>query len=85
MCRRAQAAEETGRRLENAFAFLEQSLGESQELVLFATELTAGFHTSWFLQNFGSEAYYRHNRSLLFHDAQAQLLRDISEARKAPS
>ncbi len=83
--RRAQAAEETGRRLENAFAFLEQSLGESQELVLFATELTAGFHTSWFLQNFGSEAYYRHNRSLLFHDAQAQLLRDISEARKAPS
>ena len=52
-------------------------------MVVFATELTAGFHTSWFIQSFGCEAYYRHNQSLLFHDARQQLLQDIAGLRQA--
>ena len=83
VARRAQAAVETGAHLEHAFAFLEAALGESQEMVVFATELTAGFHTSWFIQSFGCEAYYRHNQSLLFHDARQQLLQDIAGLRQA--
>lgn len=75
---RGSAGRETGAQLEAAFAFLEATLGESQEMILFATELTANFHTSWLIQNFGSEAYYRHNKSLLFHDRQEEILKNIA-------
>ena len=34
------------------FAFLDAAIPDSQELVLFATELTANWFTSWFIQNF---------------------------------
>ena len=79
---RANAAAQVGGHLEQAFAFLEAALGEGQELVIFATELTAGTHTSWFIQNFGCEASYRHNKSLLFNDTQQALLSDIAQVRR---
>ena len=78
---RAQAAVQVGEHLEQAFAFLEAALGEGQELVIFATELTAAPHTSWFIQNFGCEAYYRHNHSLLFNDTRQALLSEIAQLR----
>ncbi len=80
---RASAAAETGAFLENAFAFLDQALPDSQEMVIFATELTAGFHTSWYIETFGSEAYFQHNKALLFNDTQSALLGEIAAARAA--
>ena len=79
---RANAAAQVGGHLEQAFAFLEAALGEWQELVIFATELTAGTHTSWFIQHFGCEAYFRHNKSLLFNDTQQALLSEIAQVRR---
>lgn len=79
---RANAAAQVGGHLEQAFAFLEAALGEGQELVIFATELTAGTHTSWFIQHFGCEAYFRHNKSLLFNDTQQALLSEIAQVRR---
>ena len=79
---RADAVAQTDAQLANAFAFLDEALGDSQELVLFATELTANFFTSWFIQNFGCEAYFRHNGRLLFDDAQKRILDDIQAARR---
>ena len=78
--RRERLADETGKRFENAFRFLEESVGEAQELVLFVTEVTAGFYTSWFVENFGCEAYFRHNRELLFDDRKRQLQDKIVRA-----
>ncbi len=77
-CRAAVA----GRELDNAFAFLDEALGESQEMVIFATELTAGFYTSWYVQTFGSEAYFRHNQALLFDDTRETLLSEIAQLRR---
>ena len=79
---RADAAAQTDRQLANAFAFLDAAIPDSQELVLFATELTANFFTSWFIQNFGSDAYYAHNKKLLFDDAQQHLLDEIRQAKQ---
>ena len=59
---RERLGEETGGFFDCAFRYLEEALGESQELVIFVTEVTAGYDTSWFVENFGCEAYYRHNR-----------------------
>ena len=40
---RADAADQTDHALANAFAFLDEAIGDSQEIVLFATELTANY------------------------------------------
>ena len=52
--------------------------------MLFATELTANYFTSWFIQNFGSDAYYAHNKKLLFDDTQKHLLDEIEQAKQEP-
>lgn len=77
--KRAQAATEAGQGLDNVFRFLEESVGESQEMVMFATELTANFYTAWYIQNCGCEAYYRHNQAILFDDAQSKILDEIAQ------
>lgn len=79
--RRALLGELTGRQLDNAFRFLEEAFGQGQELVLFVTELTACPDTSWFVETFGCDAYFRHNRELLFDDARLRIQEEIAAAR----
>ena len=65
----------------NAFRFLETTFGNSQELVIFVTEITAGYDTSWFVEQFGCDAYYRHNRELLFDDTRRRIREEIAAAK----
>ena len=51
--------------------------------MIFATELTAGFYTSWYIETFGCEAYFAHNKDLLFADTENALLGEIAAARAA--
>ncbi|MCI8971830.1 MAG: AAA family ATPase [Oscillibacter sp.] len=81
--KRAALAREAKAELGHAFAFLEETFGQGQELVLFVTELTAGPDTSWFVETFGCDAYFRHNRELLFDDARRRIREDIMTARAA--
>ena len=81
--RRAALAQETGEELDNAFRFLEETFGQGQELVIFVTELTAGPDTSWFVETFGCDAYFRHNRELLFDDTRRRIREEISAAKAA--
>lgn len=78
---RGESGDKAGAMLDNAFAFLESAAGEGQELVLFVTELTSGYDTSWFIENFGCEAYFRYNRELLFDETHERILREIKENR----
>ena len=71
---------ETGAMLDHAFAFLEEAAGQGQELVLFVTELSAGYDTAWFLAEFGCEAYYRHNRELFFDETRSRITRALTES-----
>ena len=81
--RRKALGTETGKAFDNAFRFLEQTFGDSQELVLFVTEITAGYDTSWFVENFGCDAYFRHNRELLFDDTRHRIREEIAAAKAA--
>ncbi len=81
--RRETLGAEAGAAFDNAFRFLEQTFGDSQELVLFVTEITAGYDTSWFVENFGCDAYFRHNRELLFDDTRHRIRQDIMAAKAA--
>ena len=76
-------AEQTGQRFDNAFRFLEETFGQDQELVIFVTEVTAGYDTSWFVENFGCDAYFRHNRELLFDDTRHRIREEIAAAKAA--
>lgn len=65
--------------LENAFAFMETAFGESQEMVIFITQLNASAICLRFIRENGSEKYDKYNRSLLFNEKREELLKDIDE------
>ena len=81
--RRKELAEATKTMFDNAFRFLETTFGDSQELVIFVTEITAGYDTSWFVEQFGCDAYFRHNRELLFDSARHRIREEIAAAKSA--
>ena len=70
-------AAEAGAKFDNAFRFLESAIGQSQELVLFVTEITAGYDTSWFVGEYGCDAYFRNNRELLFDETRSRILEKL--------
>ena len=77
--RRESLADETGRMFDCAFRFLEDAVGQSQELVLFVSEITAGYDTSWYVGEFGCDAYFRHNRELLFDQTRQNILDRLTD------
>ena len=81
--RRKELGEETGRFFDNAFCFLEETFNQSQELVIFVTEITSGYDTSWFVENFGCSAYFHHNKELLFDDTRHRIREEIAAAKAA--
>lgn len=81
--RRASRAQAAKAELDHAFAFLEETFGQGQELVLFVTELTACADTSWLIETFGCDAYFRHNRELLFDDTRRRIRENIAAAKAA--
>ena len=54
--------------LNNTFRFLSRIYGEGQEMVLFLTELSAGYYSLQFINEHGNESYFRYNRMLLLRD-----------------
>ncbi len=83
VARRKALAEEAGRLMDNAFRFLETTFGQGQELVIFVTEITAGYDTSWYVETFGCDAYFHHNRELLFDDTRHRIREEIAAAKAA--
>lgn len=69
--------QETDRHLTNVFRFLAETFGEQQELVLFLSELDAGYYSLRFVQETGNEAYYRYNHILLLKDRREELKEEV--------
>ncbi len=63
----------TNSHLSNAFSFLDTTFGEGQELVIFLSELSAGYYTLKFVTECGNDAYYHYNKFLLLHDRREEL------------
>jgi hypothetical protein len=77
--KRQKDIEVTGDHLTNAFSFLARTFGEGQELVIFLSELSAGYYSLQYVRDCGNEAYYKYNRLLLLKDRKAEL---AEEARR---
>ncbi|MDO5344319.1 MAG: AAA family ATPase [Lachnospiraceae bacterium] len=67
--------------LEYAFDFMEAAFGESQEMVVFITELSVNQYAMWFIGENDCPRYYRYNKSLLFENQQASIRRQLDEIR----
>ena len=57
-----------GNLLENAFNFMEAVFSDSQEMVIFITELNRSYFAIHFLQEYECERYYEYNKRLLFEE-----------------
>ena len=75
----ASSMQETGDLLEHAFDFMELCFGESQEMVVFITELTCSPYAMWFIGEYECPRYDRYNKSLLFEDRQEMMVRRLDE------
>lgn len=65
--------------LNNTFAFLVKVYGEGQELVIFLTELSAGYYSLRFISECGNEAFYKYNKLLLLKENRSRLTEEAME------
>ena len=71
--------EGAGKQLKIAFAFMEENFGQSQEMVIFLTELTANYYSMNYIREYGSEEYYQYHKELLLSERKEELLREIKQ------
>lgn len=74
---RLSAISRTSEHLTNSFAFLSEAFGEGQEMVIFLTDLSAGYYSLKFVSDCGNEAYYKYNRLLLLDDRRSRMREEI--------
>lgn len=69
--------------LTNVFKFCEEAFEEgSQELLILVTELTINRYSAHFIGKYGCEAYFRHNKDMLFTERKKDILAEIDELMK---
>ncbi len=69
----------TVERLNHVFAFIEKVFSDGQEMLIFVTELTINRYTAGFINRFGCEAYFRHNKSLLVYDRVSEITEELEK------
>ena len=57
--------DQCGEALEHGFDFMEAAFGDSQEMVIFITNLNTNYYCIRFLQEYECERYYQYNKKLL--------------------
>lgn len=77
--KREQTIAAVSENLECAFDFMERAFGESQEMVVFITELTVNFYGAKFLSENECGRFYKYNKGLLANERRAGILSGIEE------
>ena len=76
---REQIIEATDQMLNYAFDFMEKTFGDSQEMVIFLTELNTDYYAVWYVDQNGCDRYYQYNKSLLFSERQKGIMQELNE------
>ena len=74
-------AAEASEKLEHGFDFMEAAFGESQEMVIFITELSVHPFAVRFLKGHPCDRYFMYNKSLLFADREAKIRQQLDDIR----
>ena len=75
---REKAQQTASAALEAAFDFMEQAFAESQEMVVFVTELTLNPASHAFITENGCDRYFQYNKDLLLDHRKAALQQELS-------
>lgn len=74
---------QTDANLTNVFQFCEEAFqAGSQELLILVTELTANSYAANFIGKYGCQAYFKHNKDMLFTERKKDILAEIDELMK---
>lgn len=73
------SAKAGSKRIGNAINFCEKVFPNSQEMVILITEITANPHISRFISRYGCDEYFTHNKDLLIHTRQQEILNGIKD------
>lgn len=71
-------AESAGAALNNMFLFCEEVFTGGQELLILVTELTISYYGAHFISRYGCDAYFRHNKDLLFYERQKEIIAELN-------
>ena len=63
--------------LHHVFVFVEEAFGVQNEILILVTELTVNMDCARFISTYGCEDYHKHNKELMLHDRQKDLLQEI--------
>ena len=66
-------------KLENMFEFCEKVFSEGNEILILVTELTLHPSAAHFISRYGCDAYFRHNKNLLFYERKTEIISSINE------
>lgn len=66
-------------KMENMFAFCEKVFLDGHEILILVTELTLLPAAARFISRYGCEAYFRHNKNLLFYERKNKIISSIEE------
>ncbi len=69
---------ESGKKLSCMFAFCEEVFPDGQEMLIIVTELTLNPHTSAYINKYGCEEYFKHNKDLLVYDRQKEIEAELA-------
>ena len=72
-------ADQTGKKLSNAFKFCEEIFPDSQEILIFVTEITINFYSAHFVSRYGCKEYFKHNKELLFFERQREIIMNMEK------
>ena len=70
-------ADDIGRQLKNAFAFIRDNLGEGNEMLIFVTELTIDPASARFIAENGSDEYHAYNKKFMIYERNAELSEQV--------
>ena len=69
---------EAGEHLNNVFRFCDDAFGDGQELLILVTELTMNYYCSRFINVYGSEEYFKHNKDILLYERGKEIVNQIN-------
>lgn len=69
---------QTKKRLDNLFAFVENAFVEGNEMLILVTELTVRNDSARFIAQFGCEAYHRHGQELMLSERSSGLWEEVA-------
>ena len=76
---RKSLTEAAGKALDYAFDFMEAAFSDSQEMVVFVTELNTNFYSIQYLKENDCDKYYMYNKQLLFDEQSENVLKELEE------